>query len=419
MINHLFMRDFRGIAHGEIQNFAQVNILVGPNNSGKTTILEALYLAATADVGCNLVSNEGLSIPVTVAADQDLLGQTPMARIWQRHNAPARWGDAPALWDSASGNIKLYGVPDALSEYEFLADRQAKKGFVAEDEHLIALLRIQKVPDRIPPFPAFVKDYLDADADAEAREQRHFVVLWYPPFTFKYTGLAGWFLDGQIPSAAHTLFYDFHTTHSHFTQAFIERGYRDIHRWPWRIGKHFANIFDLPTDPVPYVSFNPYQPDPYRYEVLIEQYGKMVPIDMWGDGARHVLKLLAPLIMLSDDAERGHPGMLLWEDPELFLHPRALHRLMQEILVITKDKPIQIFITTQSIEVVASLTTLVKDMALAPEILRAFQLELQQGKMIVSRFGHNNLVAWLEQGLDPRNLERKDRFLEYHLGGAE
>jgi hypothetical protein len=420
MITNLYMKNVRGIAEGQIQDLTQVNIFVGPNNSGKTTVLEALYLAATADVGCKLYaksSEGGEVIPVTVTADLDLLGLAPMARIWQRHNLPPQWRDAPEQWDSAEGRIEFFGIHDILSKYQFLADKKTKTGFVEGDEQLTALLRVQKVQDQIPPFPSFVKEYLDEEA--ESRKNRHFVLLWHPPFTFNRNGIAGWYVDGHIPAAAQTLFYDFHTTHEHFTQAFVERGYQNTHRWQWHIGNHFARVFDLPTDPVPYVSFSPYPPDPYRYDILVEQYGKMASIDLWGDGARHAMKLLAPLILLRQDAERGHLGMVLWEDPELFMHPRALHRLMQEVLTMIRDQPIQLFITTQSDEILNTMTTLVKAMNLPQDTLKVFRQKLEQGHLITSWFDTDNLAEWLGSGLDPRFWKQSDQLLLYQPGGDE
>ena len=44
MLTHVKIENFRGIKEGEIE-LAPLTILLGPNNSGKTTILEALFLA--------------------------------------------------------------------------------------------------------------------------------------------------------------------------------------------------------------------------------------------------------------------------------------------------------------------------------------------------------------------------------------
>ncbi len=459
MIKNITVRDFRGIAEGTIEDFAKVNIFVGPNNTGKTTILEALYLTTTADVGCSLVSETGDSFPAQVAADYDMLGYKPMVRIWQRHNFPARWPNAPARWKQLGYQIEFFGMPDILQAYKALEEKQSKGGFVEGDEQQVALLLLQrernpnwKEPDvadetqeseqaeseqeeleqepKYYPLPPVVKAYLDAEADADTREdERRYVLLWHPPFTFDYRGIAGWHVDveGSLPAADRTLLFDFHTTLHHFSQSFIDRGYKIVRYWQRRLGEHMARVFDLPNDPIPYVSFSPYLTDPSLSDVLIDQYGRMVSIDTWGDGARHAMKLLVALIFLHDSAEDGQPGMVLWEDPELFLHPKALHGLFREVLTLIKDLPIQLFITTQSLEAVASLTTLVQEMDLPTDMLRAFQPELSHhsphqkdskpGEMVVSRFKHENLVAWLKRGLDPRYIDEKDRLLEYHLGG--
>jgi predicted ATP-binding protein involved in virulence len=44
MIKRLRLENFKGVVEGEVE-LDKLTILVGPNNSGKTTILEALFLA--------------------------------------------------------------------------------------------------------------------------------------------------------------------------------------------------------------------------------------------------------------------------------------------------------------------------------------------------------------------------------------
>lgn len=47
-LQSLSMDNFRGIGHGEIDGLADVNVLVGRNNSGKTTVIEAIQRLAAA-----------------------------------------------------------------------------------------------------------------------------------------------------------------------------------------------------------------------------------------------------------------------------------------------------------------------------------------------------------------------------------
>lgn len=477
MITKLAIRDFCGIAEGEIHDCSQVNILIGPNNSGKTTILEALYLAATADMGCLLHYNENPSehaagagestvFPVAISNTHDMHTLNPIARIWQRHNCPQRWQDAPAQW--GDGEIHFSGLPDPLSTCTTLqAPEHSTKRFDAGDEHVLTMMRFQQTEPHndlpVHSLPSFVREYWNV---AELSEESmamptipnsSYTFSWYPNFTHtKYTDemddntarVASWAVESKLPlpAAKNTLLLDIHTNQAHFTQAFVERGEKlgneeqeeqDIdnegvecgdeerindyvepnNHWQQRIAKSFAKIFDLPRNAKTQISF---QPHPYMQdycETFIERDGKKTSLDTWGSGAQHVVKILAPLIMLSETASVEDPGIVLWEDAEMALHPHIATKLMCEVLTIIKNKPIQLFITTHSIELVASLTDLVRSMRKRKRsfsnIIRAFRLRIDDGKLIASRFAYDHLTTWLDGGLDPRFWNQGDRFFEY------
>lgn len=44
MFEELSIKNFRGIRQAEIKGFSQVNLLLGKNNCGKSSVLEALFL---------------------------------------------------------------------------------------------------------------------------------------------------------------------------------------------------------------------------------------------------------------------------------------------------------------------------------------------------------------------------------------
>lgn len=127
-----------------------------------------------------------------------------------------------------------------------------------------------------------------------------------------------------------------------------------------------------------------------------------VPIDAWGDGARAAFKLLTPLIALAHLATPTAPGLLLWEEPELFQNPQTLGKLLREVADIVRGKPIQIFMVSHSLEVIAHLTQMLQEEALSPDETIAFLLNLHQGQLQSTWFESANLLAWLETGLDPR-----------------
>lgn len=426
MIERLYLRNFRGIAEGELDNLAQINVFVGPNNTGKTSILEALYLSATADARCDLATDDGKFLPVQVSADTDLLGHHPFARLWQRHGLPLHWEDTTARWDE--DRILFGALPSSLAGYHALEGKRTRSGFVAGDEQRTAMFSLQ-----IPGTPTSDRaeeegsGILDPGASSTLVERvlgemavpwegRSFGFMWYPDFTHNNNGLATWYVQGKLPGAAHTLFADFHTTAEHFSQTLVERGYRETDDWLRRIGRHFQVVLDLDTAEAPDVGFDVNRFDPRQRIGFVEHNRRLLPIDLWGDGARHVFKVLAPLLVLADAAEKGRPGLLLWEDPELFLHVEALERLLRDAMQIVQGKPLQVFMTTQSPDVIAILTSMLRLGHLPPASVKVHRLALKNGKLVSSWFGHRNLIAMLEGGKDVRLWTQEQTLLRYHLG---
>ncbi len=427
MIERLYLHNFRGIAEGELDHLAPINVFVGPNNTGKTSILEALYLSATADARCTLATEDGKYLPVQISADTDLLGHQPVARLWERHGLPPRWEDTTARWDE--DRVLLGTVPASLAGYYALEGKQTRSGFVAGDEQRTVMFLLQ-VPDG--PGSDEAKGTGSAAFDSSAPsalvervlgkraapwEGRRFAFMWFPPFTYNYNGLAAWYVQGELPDAAHTLFLDFHTTAEHLSQTLVERGYRETDDWLRRIGRHLQAVLDLNTAEAPDVGFDVNRFDPTQRIGLVERNRRLLPVDLWGDGARHVFKVLAPLLVLADAAEKGRPGLMLWEDPELFLHVEALERLLREVVQIVQGKPLQVFMTTQSSDVIAVLTDMLRLGRLPADSVKVHRLGLKDGRLVSSWFGHRNLIAMLEGGKDVRLWTQEQTLLRYHLGG--
>ena len=61
MLSSLEIGNFKGIKSGKIGDLAQVNVLVGRNNSGKSTVLDALLMIRYAFVQLDLLGQDALS----------------------------------------------------------------------------------------------------------------------------------------------------------------------------------------------------------------------------------------------------------------------------------------------------------------------------------------------------------------------
>jgi predicted GTPase len=105
MIESIKLRDFRGIKTGSIEGFRKINLLVGPNNSGKSAVLEAIYMACANSRKASLTIEEyGSTYFVAAIAETDLLGDHPMHRVLAKHNYSKRLED---LSDYEPGKISV------------------------------------------------------------------------------------------------------------------------------------------------------------------------------------------------------------------------------------------------------------------------------------------------------------------------
>ena len=150
----------------------------------------------------------------------------------------------------------------------------------------------------------------------------------------------------------------------------------------------------------------------------VEVKGKgTIPIDDFGDGARHTFKVLAGLVLLADRCKEGREGIFLWEDPELFMHSKSLRRLLEEVVKIVRDKPIQVFISTQSLDVLAGMAKIMEDEICEEDNVRTYRLNLNDGVLDVTKFRGGALSNWLRSGHDPRivDISEDDNVLVWHL----
>ncbi|MGB9880575.1 MAG: AAA family ATPase [Anaerolineae bacterium] len=426
MIESIHIRDFRGIQGGVMDRLRQFNILVGPNNSGKSAVLEALYLASTAGrpASCTVRYRTGdrpgreATYDVLVSAP-DLLGDHPIRRLWDRHNYP---GLPPALTHWSQGFVQVT-LRDQALPVAALDLYAGERGFAEGEEQFTALLRID------PPLPADQKparpqqepvSTLVTDlwgSSAEPFENKRAVFCWHPDLSYYYRGSSAWLLQGTPAVAEHTLLFDADLIRRHTPLPFYQRMLSAVPGWTQRIARSFGRIFGLDSFTL---QFLPSGADKTTLQGLIAPEDRpAIPIDAFGDGARSAFKLLTPLIALTTVARPDAPGLLLWEEPESYQNPQTLARLLQEVFGLVRGKPIQVFMATHSLEVVAQVTAMLQAEQLNADEALLFRLDLRDGKLISSWFDKDNLIAWLESGLDPRTWQEFVSPVQFRLRQEE
>lgn len=429
MIESIRIRDFRGIQSGVIDRFRQFNLLVGPNNSGKSALLEALYLVSTASrpASCTVRYRNGEEAPRqatfdVLASAPDLLGDHPMKRLWARHNYA---GLPPGLTDWSQGfvQVTLRDRELPVATFDLYAD---ERGFVDGEEQLTALVGIDPSPEQQEnqtssgltrePVGPWVTQLLGTRA--EPFENKRAVFCWHPDLSYYYRGSSAWLVQGAPAVAGHTLFFDADLIRQHVPLTFYQRMLSAVPGWTQRIARSFGRVFGLEQ---PFtLQFLPTGADKNVLQGLIAPEDRpAIPIDAFGDGARSAFKLLTPLIALTTIARPDAPGLLLWEEPESYQNPQTLARLLQEVFNLVRGHPIQVFMATHSLEVVAQVTAMMQSSHLNPDDALLFRLDLKEGELTSSWFDKDNLTAWLESGLDPRTWQEFVSPVQFRLRQEE
>lgn len=396
MIESIQIKNFRGIQSGRIDRFRKFNLLVGPNNSGKSSVLEAIYLASTTDRAARITSQQEQLSYDGQTSDNDLMGNHPIAKILDRHN-----------YDMSI----LHSIYNGGAQIQFIESSTPLRDF----DISFAPISDRDAPDQGKTLAVFKLEARD-DSSKEAYDglaQRIFgepvslsdglklIYCWLPSLTYYGSESAAWLIKGRLAPSRHTLLYDVSATFRNLPMNFFRRMIRTIPGWTQKIATHFSQVFNLREKfNVQFLSSD--QEQKWAQGWIAPENQIALTIDSYGDGARAVFKALTPLTALSELASEEAPGLFIWEKPELFQSPQTLSRLLAEVCALIKDRPIQLFIATQSLEVIANFTALVQQAEIERDELMAFRLGLQNGKLSSSWFNADNLRTWLEEGLDPR-----------------
>jgi len=422
MIHSITIKGFRGIESGQIRKLTSFNVFVGANNAGKSTVMEALYLASTANQKAGLITQQDKEIITydVLLPGHDLLGCPALKSVTTKHSDTI---ESSVLGWVEPGSIKVnvldQSAPESLQQFElslralgpstpkasnialFSLDSLPQPETLSEDENDLYKQRMTLIQQLI-------------DHSVEPTHPTRTVFCWYPDLTYYTKGSASWMTEGTPPAAQHTLFCDTSMVQSYIPIAFYRQILSTVPGWTQRIAEHFAAIYDL--DSKSNIQFVPLRGDEQKLQGWLAQKDRpALAIDAFGDGARAAFKLLAPLVAMAEMVTPEAPGLLLWEEPESFQNPRTLGRLLEEVVNIIRDKPIQVFISTHSLEFVAYVTQMLQDGRIKTENTRLFQMNLFNGHLKSTWFDKGNLVSWLESGIDPRVWDDFVPPLQFHL----
>jgi predicted ATPase len=388
MIESIQIKNFRGIQSGRMDRFRKFNLLVGPNNSGKSAVLEAIYLAGTSDRAARITDRQKQLSYDGQTSDNDLMGYHPMVRILDRHKY-----DASSLHAILNDGAQVQFIDSSapLRDFDISFASMSDRSMPDQDK-ILAVFKLEASDDSSYDNPEEAYDRLAQQVfgeDVNLSDGSKLMYCWLPSLTYYGSDSAAWLVKGRLAPSRHTLLYDLSTTFGHPPMNFFRRMIKTIPGWTQKIAGHFGQVFNLSGKFN--VQFLPSDQEQKWAQGWIAPEDQIaLTVDSCGDGARAVFKALTLLTALSELAREDAPGLFIWENPELFQDPQTLSRLLAEVEALMKDRPIQLFIATQSLEVMANFTALVQQGKIERDDLTAFRLGLEDGELSSSWFNADN-----------------------------
>ena len=351
MLRSLEIQNFKGIKQGKIDDLAQVNILVGRNNSGKSTILDALVMLRAAVVGGDYLNRFGVQQILTRRVDPGT-GDPGYDQLWfgMRTADPL---DLEAVFKT--------GVD--------LKEQWRSRGNTNRPEATVELSEAVGGP--------VVHSWRSRGESPVAREYRN-NDIWTT-------------IKGQTDESVATYLSLIHLLEPGLIhQAFDEGFWFELAR-DRRDKKVIGMLNDIYQTDIESLSFSLFPPPQRRLVAALPK--TSVAVDWFGDGFRYAVNILSFGVVLEGTA-------LLVEELETHQHPESLRKLIETLFELAKQQHLQLFLTTHSME----LITYALDAAEEKEIeLKLHHLSLDEEGILTSNvFTMPNAKVLLDMGHDPR-----------------
>ncbi len=354
LLTSLEIANFRGIRTGKLSDLGRVNVLVGRNNSGKSTVLDALLVGSSS------------------VEDRDALGRSKMEVVLERHRLKT---DSPpaGLWHRYDTNaeIRSHLAYDNGVELDCTHTNtgQSTCTFTHDGTHYVVHAMMGKMQLGSNP------DFTDG----------------------AFTGMQP--LQGALPDELAK-----YATAAEFLRqtSLVDSDFRRldlVERRLWQrlianradktLTRMLKDVYGLETDGLTYT---PFLGSPSLL-LLLPEYS--IRIDDLGDGSRYFIRFLMLLSLLRDT-------VLLMEEPETAHHCAALDKLARWTTKYAVQQNLQVFATTHSLEAVQHFAAACREQQVSFSLIHT---RLSDGELTARRADANDAEVLMDMGIDPRTVE--------------
>ncbi len=310
-------KQFRGIKELEITNLGNINIIVGDNNSGKTSVLEAMMLLRNTFEFSNVLNiirlrDNGVYSPFRMSSfDNFLYMFNPEKEDKQI--------EVEGVVAGKLVGVSLYGtVENVLVDIAELSDRNRKMHGLLEEQRAVY------EENETSEFQGILESRIE---DRVVYKEK----IAFNPFT----RLSG--IKVSKPESIEMVYVSptDHTNGNVFSRIIKSDDYKEI-------VLHVIQIFDKDIEDILYLK-NEQTSRPI--ECIKHKRLGIMPLSTYGDGIKKVL-------LLANSIARAAGGILLVDEIETAIHSRHYDDIFRFVIKACQQFGIQLFATTHSIEAV-------------------------------------------------------------------
>ena len=326
LVKSVSIRGLRGIAEGTLSDLSGITVLIGRNNTGKSTVLEALYLA-------------------TAGCDSDMLKRETLKYVLTRRG----WfGLSTVDWlfferkRSCDITLNLENGTHVKARLK-LEPPEAEDISVLESRGLSVDKLTSINSSTRGAFTRVLKHYIDANG--------------------RYNAI----IKSTVGNPVKTLFLDWEAVASY---GHPEECYSLMVKSGGIKAKNM--VLDVVAQKYRVKDLQPLK-EGDRWVLYVVHEGFSIPIYLIGDGLRLALVYLMLLSVASD-------ALLLLEEPELHQHPGLLELVAEAIVRSHAQRRCQVVLSTHSLELIDLLIRKAEKLGVSDSLI-VHRLSLEQGKL--------------------------------------
>lgn len=368
MFQKIDIKAYRGLKDITLDKLSTVNIIVGENNTGKTSVLEVIQLFKDQNVQANIInvakrrqSNVGLVRRNSLSPFEEFLYAFPV------QNDSMRYIEMDA-WDEYGYRCCLY-IDGEVQQQNFYKEE------LPESEQS----RYETYCGDEGELRTIFGEVSYETADAITQNQYYFRETQLKPVLYETNPFQEIrFTEKEIVYISPLDIYSNKVINTSLYRGMRVEEKRDL--------IHLLQLFDERIIGVE-IGIKYGKPTVF---IEVEELG-MMPIELFGDGLKKILTLASAVI-------KSENGIILIDEFETGIHQRALVQVAEWLFAAAGKRHIQIFLTSHSSDAIDALVQAQKKQNID---ISAYRLEHYMGNTYVKQFKSEELFDLVrKQGMD-------------------